>query len=182
MSHQLIPALVDGGLGIRGISQTPFYVFINSQEGLSQLGIRPQDPPKLLEAYRRMFKVKISGNTIELQFGNVHNLKLATPHFASGTGRLKIKSWLEWIVDGRTEPFGYVPRASLPKGMHKNIRLSSPLGGLMLKAGQFRSSGFWSIPKLALGYDVAWVQQNQPAIERAMEHAIVKILTRQFGR
>jgi len=183
MQRQLVPALVDGGLGIQGISQTPFYRFVSSAEGLSQLGIRPSDPPRLLEAYRKTVRVKRRGNIIELMFGDVRMLKLATPHFASGTGRLKVKSWLEWAVDGKSEPgFGYVPRPALPKNLQRNIRLSPPLGGLMLPRGSFRSSGMWSLPPFAQMYEIAWFQQNQGPIERAIEQALVTILIRQLRK
>lgn len=182
MQYQLVPALVDGGLGIQGISQTAFYRFITSNDGLSQLGIRPGDPPRLLEAYRKTFKIKMRGNKLELQFGDIRKLKLATPHFASGTGRLRVKSWLEWAVDGRTEPAGYVPRAALPKGMHRAIRLNPPLGGLMLPRGSFRSSGMWSLPPFAQVYEFLWFKQNQFAIENAIADALRKILQRQFRR
>lgn len=180
MERQLVPALVDGGMGIQGISQTPFYRFITSNEGLSQLGIRPNDPPRLLDAYRKTFKVQRRGNTIELMFGDERKLKMSTPHFASGTGRLKVKSWLEWAVDGRSEPAGFVSRAELPKNFQGAIRLGSPLGGLMLPRGMFRSSGMWSLPPFAQSYEVAWFKQNQRAIENAIERALREILKRQL--
>lgn len=168
-------------MGIQGISQTPFYRFISSSEGLSQLGIRPGDPQQLLEAYRKTFKVNRSGNRLELKFGNERSLKFATPHHAGGTGRLKIRSWLEWAIDGKTEPgFGFVPRSALPKNLQGSIRLGAPLGGLMLPRGSFRSTGSWSLPKFAQSYDVAWLKQNTSAIERAVGDQLRKILERQL--
>lgn len=71
-----------GGLGIQGIAQTEFYNFITSETGLSQLGIPSTEPPKLLDAYAsKGFKILIKGGrTVVLQFGDVVQLKLATPH------------------------------------------------------------------------------------------------------
>jgi hypothetical protein len=166
----LVPALVYGGFGITGIAQTPFYVFISSDEGLSQLGIKPSDPPKLLKAYLNTFKTRRSGTTLQLQFGNIDLLKQATPHPFNKTGKLRIKSWLEWVEDGRTVSHrGYVNRSSLPRFLQKKIRLSAPLGGLMLPKGAYRSSGFWQFPRGLQDYEIAWLNQNMQRIHAAIE-------------
>ncbi len=181
MAKQLIPAMVHGGMGIQGIADTPFYKFVSSQEGLSQLGIRPEDPPKLLTAYLQTFKTKRAGNTLTLAFGDERLLKSATPHFASGRGRLKVKSWLEWIVDNRTEQgFGFVTRNAIPKGFQQHIRLAAPLGGLMLPRGILRSAGFWQFPSGLMDYEITWFKQNELAIRRSIEAALMKILRRRF--
>jgi len=149
MEKDLVKALVFGGLGIEGIAQTPFYKFITSAEGLSQLGIEKTEPPRLLRAYEKTaFKVTAHKRVIHLKFGDIVKLKAATPHPANGTGNLQIESWLNWIVDG--EPVlgrGFVPRRDIPENVQEKIRLGSPLGGLMLPKGALgRSLGSWRFP------------------------------------
>jgi hypothetical protein len=168
MEKDLVRALVFGGLGIQGIAQTPFYRFITSPDGLSQLGIDKSDPPKLLRAYERdAFKVKRFKRVITLQFGNVARLKAATPHPATGRGQLKITSWLEWIIDKKTvRSRGFVPRKDLSKDAAANVR-SSP-GGLMLPRGVFGSTGFWKFPSQFVNYEDDWLRRNVKKIEQAI--------------
>jgi hypothetical protein len=173
---KLFPAMVHGGLGIKGIADTPFYKFITSPEGLSQLGIEKDQPPKLLEAYKtKAFKVIQRGRSIRIQFGDVAQLKLATPHPASGTGFLQIKSWLEWIVDAKTVGSGFVPRNRIPGNAKKKIRLGSPLGGLMLRRGVFGSSGLWRFPSSLLNYEDDWFKENIKAIQDAITKRITEV-------
>jgi hypothetical protein len=169
MSNDLVRALTYGGLGIQGIAETPFYRYISSPNGLSQLGINATEPPRLLEAYEKFaFKVIKNRTTIFLQFGDVAKLKLATPHPASGTGNLHLDSWLEWIIDQETVDSGFVPRSRIPGGAQKAIRLSSPLGGLMVPRGIFGSTGEWHFNKRYVNYDVSWLKQNIQHIEKAI--------------
>jgi hypothetical protein len=93
LETDFVNALVYGGMGITGIAQTPFYQWVSSQDGLSELGIEASEPPKLLDAYLRTIKIKQSQKQVEIQFGDMALLKLATPHPAAGTGHLKIESW-----------------------------------------------------------------------------------------
>lgn len=189
LRNRLVPALVDGGLGINGIASTEMYQFITSPEGLSQLGIEPSEPPKLLEAYKKTFKVIRRGNIIELKFGNVARLKAGTLHPADGTGQLKIDSWLTWIVDRRIEPKGYVSRqtiqqSDLPESrktkLESYIRLGGSLGGLMLDRKFLGSKGYWQIPERFRGYDVKWLAQNRGKIESLIADEAFKILQREL--
>jgi hypothetical protein len=84
--------MVFGGFGIQGISQTAFYRFISSADGLSQLGIPATEPPKLLKAYEKTFKVSLNNTMFVMRFGDVAALKMGTPHPAAGTGNLRIGS------------------------------------------------------------------------------------------
>jgi hypothetical protein len=183
LQSQFIQALVYGGMGIQGISQTPFYIWITSPDGLSQLGIPPSEPPKLLDAYLKTFRVDTRGYTISFSFGNVYNLIRATPHPANGTGRLKVGSWLRWAVDGKKVPDrGYVPRSNIPQGrLQKRIRLNNPLGGLMLPGGAFGSTGRWELPLVLRNYADEWFVMNKKTIEdliaAQMEAALIKELT-----
>jgi hypothetical protein len=177
MEKDLVKSLVFGGDGIGGIAQTPFYKFITSPDGLSQLGIEKSEPPKLLKAYERTaFSVKRTKRSITLRFGNVAKLKSATPHPATGTGQLKIASWLEWILDdeaviGR----GFVARKDIPKGTQNKIRLGPPLGGLMLPRGAFNeSTGSWRFPQQFANYEDEWLAKNLVKIQRAIMDQMVK--------
>lgn len=175
----LIPALVFGGLGIRGLAKTPFYKWISSPEGLSQLGIPPSEPPKLLQSYEQnAFKVSHNNSTLLLHFGDVAQLKLDTAHPATGTGQLQVESWLDWIIDPVevVDNYGYVERQDLPKNFHKFIRLSSPLGGLMLPADKFGSMGQWEFPARYQNYDIAWLKQNENRIINAISKQLIKFL------
>lgn len=189
IEKRLIPALVDGGYGIQGISETDFYKFITSPDGLSQLGIEADQPPKLLEAYRKTFKVRIRGRQIQILFGNVAKLKMNTPHPASGTGKLVIDSWLTWVVDGRVEPRGFVRRSRIRgssyspariKKMEGRIRLRSPLGGLMLKNRVLGSTGIWKFPSRYRNYDSKWLRKNAPRIKKVIADEAFKILQREL--
>lgn len=168
VAKELVAAMTFGGLGIGGIAQTPFYQFISSNDGLSQLGIGKSQPPQLLRAYERSaFKVVNNNNTLVLYFGDVAKLKVATPHPAAGQG-LQVQSWLEFIVDDIRIDKGFVPRKDLPRGTRGKIRLRAPLGGLMLPRGRFGSSGSWTFPQEFQDYDVKWLQDNVSKIESAI--------------
>jgi hypothetical protein len=178
MRFALIPAMVHGGLGIQGIEQTDFYRFISSADGLSQLGIDASNPPKLLEAYKNSaFSIEKSNRFIALRFGDVAVLKAATPHPASGTGQLRVASWLEWIIDEKREPAGFVPRENLPASAHRSIRLNNPLGGLMLSRGKFGSTGMWRFPSHLMDYEEKWFGDNITAIQTAIVKETIRIFT-----
>lgn len=172
----LVPAMIFGGLGIKGIAETPFYKFISSPDGLSQLGIESSEPPKLLDAYLNSIKVLRNNNLIVLKFGDVAQLKMGTPHPASGTGFLHIESWMEWILDGVAVNSGFVPRSKLPTASQKSIRVSSAPGGLMLPKGAFGSTGLWRFPINFNDYDTRWIQENAKAIELAMTDKMIIFL------
>jgi len=182
MSKSLIHAMIYGDFGIRGISDTPFFNFISSPEGLSELGIEKSQPRRLLAAYEKAFKISTNNNTLLLQFGDVATLKMLTPHPASGTGNLHIQSWLEWIVDDLKVPDrGFVPRSKLRRGMKKNIRIRSAPGGLMLPQGSFGSSGEWEFPVEFQNYEVQWLEQNIQAIESAIQEQLILSLNKNLN-
>lgn len=181
MQKSLVPALVTGGFGIEGISETQFYRFITSPEGLSQLGIEKADPPKLLEAYRKTFKVSRNNKLLILKFGDVARLKLGTPHPAAGKGNLHVQSWLEFIVDGTEAQSGFVPRKRLPDNIQKSIRVRSAPGGLMLPRGAFGSTGLWRFPSRLQSYETKWFQDNAAKIEKAIINAAVDFLTKRVS-
>jgi hypothetical protein len=79
-AKDLVRAMTFGGMGIQGIAQTPFYRYISSEEGLSQLGIQKADPPRLLEAYEKTFKVSANNTMMLIKFGDIAELKTHTPH------------------------------------------------------------------------------------------------------
>lgn len=177
MSKDLVRAMVFGGHGIQGIAQTDFYRFISSPDGLSQLGIEATEPPRLLQAYeRKAFKVVRNRNTLMFLFGDVAQLKMATPHPANGTGNLHLESWLEWIIDQKTVDSGFVPRSRIPGGAQNAIRLGQPLGGLMLPRGVFGSTGQWRFPAQHINYDVKWLEANIKKIEKAIIDQAVRFL------
>jgi len=180
MSGPILNALVNGGMGLQGISQTPFYQFISSPDGLSQLGIDESQPPKLLKAYKDTFRMEVRGLTLAFYFGNVYNLIRATPHPASGTGQLRIGSWLRWAVDGqKVNDRGFVPRSRLPeKGpLRGRIRLNNPLGGLMLPAKAFGSTGHWQLPAVFTSYADEWFLRNQGRLEGIITKYITFLFT-----
>ena len=181
MERDLINALVNGGFGIQGIKETSFYGFISSPEGLSQLGIEKSDPPKLLEAYRRTFKVSKTNTMLVFKFGDTARLKLATPHPYANNGHLHVQSWLEFIVDGVQAKSGFVPRAKLPKAAQKNIRVKSAPGGLMLPQGKAGSTGAWRFPAQFQKYEVKWFQSNVAKIEKAIQEAMARFLTKRLS-
>ncbi len=176
--QNLLPAMTYGGLGIQGISETSFYRFITSDDGLSQLGIRPQDPHDLLRAYIDSFEVKAQNGLLIFRFGNEAELKLGTPHWATGTGKLKVDSWLDWILDGeKVDDAGYIPRNEIPQKLQGNIRLNDPLGGLMLPQGALKkSTGHWEFPTMFKEYSIEWLKQNATVIENVIVSAFVGIL------
>lgn len=182
MQSTFIHDLVYGGHGIQGIAQTSFYKWISSSDGLSQLGIPATEPPKLLDAYLKTFRVETRGYTINFAFGNVYNLIKATPHPANGTGKLRVGSWLRWAVDGeKVDDRGYVPRSRIPQGRLQNrIRLSDPLGGLMLPGGALGSTGRWELPTVFKNYADEWFVLNQKVMEdlimAELEAALIKEL------
>lgn len=177
VQNELLPAMIYGGKGLQGIAQTRFYKFVTSDQGLSELGIEPTEPPKLLEAYLSSFTVSVRGNTLTFRFGNVAALKAGTPHPASGTGLLEIDSWLTWILDGRSEPRGFVPRERIrgsslsPKRIKKlesHIRLKPPLGGLMLPGKFLKSTGLWRVPSFIQNYERRWLTRNAGKIQQLL--------------
>lgn len=169
ISRELIPAMVYGGLGIEGIAQTPFYKFVTSDEGLSELGIEKTEPPKLLEAYAKTaFTLTPYKYQVTLQFGQLAKLKTATQHPAGGTGHLQVISWLEWVTDSLVVGKGYVPRANIPVKAQTNIRLGSPLGGLMLSQGALGSLGSWHFPIQYSNYDEKWFSENIDKIQKVL--------------
>ena len=180
MSGPVLNALIHGGMGLEGIAQTPFYKFITSNEGLSELGIPETEPPKLLKAYKDTFRIDVRGNSLAFYFGNVYNLIRATPHPATGTGQLKIGSWLRWAVDGqKVNDRGFVPRSRLPKAgtLRGRIRLSDPLGGLMLPANRFGSSGRWELPIVFRNYADEWFIKNKARLEALIVKYVEFIFT-----
>lgn len=182
LENELPKNLIFGGAGIVGIQETPFYQWLNSNEGLSQLGIDSSEPQKLLDAYLASFKIKKTTESIVLTFGDHDLLELLTPHPASGEGRLEIRSWLEWVLeDLKVQGFGYVSREDLSNRMQEYPRLSSPLGGLMLPAGSFGSSGSWQVPEQYQDFDTKWFIQNEPKIVELMESKFVELLNERFA-
>jgi hypothetical protein len=173
-----LQALIYGGMGIQGIAQTSFYQWVISPDGLSQLGIPPTEPPKLLRAYRDTFRVDARGYTIYFSFGNEYNLIQATPHPDSGKGQLNIGSWMRWAIDGqKVNDRGFVPRSRIPsKRLQDRIRLNSPLGGLMLPGGSFGSRGRWEIPIVLRNYADEWFVLNKARIEALIANQIEAFL------
>jgi hypothetical protein len=165
IAHDLVKSLVYGGQGLQGISQTEFYKFITSPEGLSQLGITSSEPPKLLKAYETAFKVSKKGGILSLDFGDLATLKAATPHPAAGTGHLTVQSWLELALDKKTIGRGFVPRDRIKRSSQGSIRLDAPLGGLMLPKGAFGSSGLWRFPEALSDFESKWVGVNADKIQ-----------------
>lgn len=182
IKDDFVDILIYGGMGIQGIFQTDFYRFISSPEGLGQLGIESSQPPRLLAAYRKAFKTGKNNNTLLLRFGDIAVLKLLTPHPASGTGKLYVQSWLEWIIDGMpVNDAGYVPRARLSKQSQKRIRVRSSPGGLMLPRGVFGSVGTWRFPPTLQHYDMEWFNNNIGSIEQAIVHQMSLFLTQRLS-
>lgn len=172
IADDLVRAFVYGGHGINGLISTDFYKFIISPQGLSELGIELATATKILDAYLEAFEVRVKKGQITLLFGDIAKLKLKTPHPATGTGKLRVESWLDWIVDGeRVLDAGFVPRSTVEEyrpAATKFIRLRDPLGGLMLPNRRMRSIGHWSFPTKYLDYATDWLNANKPAIELAI--------------
>lgn len=180
----LVPALINGGLGLQGIKDTEFFKFVISDDGLSQLGIEKVTAMQLLTAYQKSFTVELATNELTFNFGDEIKLKLGTPHPASGTGQLRIDSWLTWILDGQqVMGYGFLPRVIIPSRSRGAIRLKDPLGGLMLKPGTF---GFnddlssWEFPVKYQNYDIDWVNINKSKIEDLIVKQMNHFLSRQF--
>ena len=180
--------MVYGGLGIKGIAQTDFYKFITSKQGLSELGIPKSEPPKLLEAYVSTAKVKVTNKSLFLDFGNEALLKIKTPHPASGTGNLRVSSWMEWVLDGKIEPRGFISRRQITsirggrstKRLTNAIRLRAPLGGLMLHGGSLGVPHSWQFPgpTQSVGlrdYFRSWLNENRSFITEALLNQFQKI-------
>lgn len=165
ISKDLVKTFIYGGEGLQGIAQTEFYKFINSPEGLSQLGIPSTEPPKLLKAYESAFKVNKKGGILSLDFGDVAALKAATPHPAAGVGHLTVQSWLELALDKKTFGRGFVPRERIKRSAQKSIRLQAPLGGLMLPKGAFGSTGLWRFPEALSDFESKWIGNNASGIQ-----------------
>lgn len=174
VATDLMKSLIYGGHGIQGISETEFYKFITSPEGLSQLGIPATEPPKLLKAYERAFKIKKQGDTLSFEFGDYAVLKMGTPHPAAGVGYLDVQSWLELIVDDKTIGRGFVPRSQLKGSAQSAIRLDAPLGGLMLPRGAFGSSGLWRFPQALANFEEKWLASNIGRIEDILIEKLVE--------
>ena len=181
IERDLVEAMIYGGLGITGIAQTPLYQWIISPNGLSQLGIPPSEPPKLLDAYKSSFRLYVRRNYIGFSFGNTAALIKATPHPANGTGKLRIGSWMKWITNSDGDPgqtvddAGFVPRSKIPPKSQRFIRLNSPLGGLMLPKGRLGSIGRWSLSNENT-YADRWFIKNKDKIEDLMEDKMKQFL------
>ncbi len=161
----LIPALIKGGEGIQGIAETPFIQWAKSNEGLSQLGIYPQDIRDMLKALLSTFTVRKVGNSLVIYFGNFAKLKSLTPHPFSGEGKLEVRSWLE-LVEKPNPNYGFVPRNKVKRRAKEYIRLNSPRGGLMLKKGQMGSTGRWSVPAKYKAWDTIWAAKTMPKVQK----------------
>lgn len=176
ITKELVPALTygsaspKGNLGLQGIADTAFYKFITGPQGISELGISPVDAVKLLRAYENSMKVSYNNNLIILRFGDMAQLKAATPHSDKD---VTVQSWLEWIVDGvPIAGYGFVPANELPKNLQDTPR-SRP-GGLMLKKGEYGSTGQWKFPQQFAHYDSDWLAFNAAKLEKLIvEQAII---------
>lgn len=169
----LIKILVYGGRGVQGIAQTEFYRFVSSDEGLGQLGIEADQPPKLLRAYEKTLKVTLRSGTLFITFGTFKSLKDATPHPAAGTGNLNVSSWLDWVGPRPVRvQAAYVPRQELPKRARKRIRISSAPGGLMLSASSSGNRSPWQFPKNLSDYQEQWLKDNFNEIETLVSNQL----------
>lgn len=187
MRRGLVFFMVYGGMGIQGISQTDFYKWITSPEGLSELGIPPTEPPKLLESYyKNSFKIVKSGRSIALLFGDEIQLKLDTWHPFTGHKKLNIGSWLTWIVDGvPVTDAGFVSRDEIQQDapqIASHIRLHSPLGGLMLpkNALGLSSTGKWEVLMKYQNYDIEWIRRNAVKIADAIIKQLETLIILRF--
>ncbi len=186
---ELKQAMIFGnsGMGIQGISQTAFFLFVISSEGLSQLGITIQDASNLLKAYESTFRVSVRGGTLRFDFGDVAKLIARTPHPEQGAS-LSISSWLEFVTTPQGGPghkvlgFGYVPRSRLDPDAQKEIRLNAPLGGLMLPGGTLGSTGRWEFPPKLQRYDTEWVRRNAVPIQEAVQKRVSELLVEELKR
>lgn len=182
IEKQLVPALVygsassKGNLGLQGIADTQFYAYITSAQGLAELGINVVDAVKLLRAYENSMRVSHNNNMIILKFGDMAQLKAATPHPSKN---VTVQSWLEWIVDGvPVTNAGFVPANQLPQSAQKNIRVSSSPGGLMLPKGRYGSTGQWKFPQQFANYDRDWLAANASTLEKVVVDQAVIFFTK----
>lgn len=175
----------DSSLGISGIAQTPFFLFVISTPGLSQLGITMQDASKLLQAYQNSWQVSVRGSRLTFKFGDVAKLIAGTPHPSKDAG---VKSWLEWVINptgGRAKSVssrGFVSRSNLKSSAAKNIRLPPPGGGLMLPRGVAGSKGSWQFPPHLQNYDRRWLSRNAVPIRDAIAEKISSLLRAELKR
>lgn len=176
--NSLAPAIVYGGLGIEGIKDTEFYSWISSPDGLSQLGIDESEPPKLLQAYINSVEVSRTQRSIILSIGDTEAIRSATPHPARGTGNLQVNSWMDWVLFPIVVGAGYVSRDELPNRLEKYIRLDNPLGGLMLSAGSFGSSGSWRVPQEYRNFSSQWLKRNNDKISKAFKKELNVLVDR----
>lgn len=189
IKRELVPALAygtaapNGGLGLLGIADTPFYAYVTSPQGLSELGINVVDAVKLLRAYESSMKVSSNNTMVYLRFGNEAELKLATKHPDASNRNLGITSWLEWVLDGKSvTDAGFVPRGDLPSSAQKQIRITSAPGGLMLPRGEFGSKGTWKFPDSFVNYDKAWLDINAPRLENLVVDKAAEFFTKRASK
>jgi hypothetical protein len=189
IKKELVPALAygsaapNGNLGLMGIADTPFYAYITSPQGLSELGINVVDAVKLLRAYESSMKVSSNNNMVFLRFGDEAELKLATKHPDASNRNLGITSWLEWVLDGKSVTnAGFVPKESLPPSAQKKIRITSAPGGLMLPQGRFGSKGTWKFPDSFVNYDSAWFAFNAAKLEKLMADKAAEFFTKRASK
>jgi len=189
IKKELVPALAygsaapNGNLGLIGIADTPFYAYVSSPQGLSELGINVADAVKLLRAYESSMKVSSNNNMVFLRFGNEAELKLATKHPAASNRNLGITSWLEWVLDGKTVTnAGFVPSSNLPASAQQQIRITSAPGGLMLPKGRFGSTGTWKFPDSFVNYDKQWFDANAATLEKLMVDKAAEFFTKRASK
>lgn len=184
MKRTFVYYLINGGQGITGIRETPFFQWVTSDEGLSELGIFKKDAMELLIAYKESFLVRENATTVEFLFGDVAKLIAGTPHPFAGVGDLtEIDSWMEWVLDKKVvDDRGFVSRSKVPKGLRRYIRLRSPRGGLMLPEGLAESTGKWRVPAEFTHYDVRWLAENESRIMDVLQEKMIALLTTAFRK
>lgn len=170
--------LINGGQGITGLRETPFFEWLFSDEGLSELGIHKKDAFDLINAYKDSFVVRSNATTVEFLFGDTAKLIAGTPHPYAGVGELtEISSWMEWVLDKKVvDDRGFVPRSKVPKRFRRNIRLRSPRGGLMLPPGVSESTGKWRVPPEFTKYDIRWLAENETRIMDVIQEKMISLL------
>lgn len=189
VKKELVPALAygsaspNGGLGLMGIADTPFYAYITSPEGLSELGINIADAIKLLRAYEATMKVSSNNTTLVLRFGDEAELKLATKHPDASNPSLGITSWMEWVLDGKkVNNAGFVPRNNLPASSQQKIRITSAPGGLMLPKGRLGSTGSWQFPDSFVHYSRDWFDANSALLEQVVVNQAAAFFTKRASQ
>jgi len=185
IKKELVPALAygsaapNGDLGLLGIADTPFYNYVSSPQGLSELGIEVADAVKLLRAYENSMKVSSNNTMIFLRFGDEAELKLATKHPDASNRSLGIVSWMEWVLDGKiVTNAGFVPRQNLPRSSQNLIRITSAPGGLMLPQGRLGSTGTWKFPDSFVNYDKDWFDANAAILEKLVVDKAAEFFTK----